>query len=61
MTESRAERPELIEQELLESPATHFWVRDVILRTQGKDPVDVLAGAEAFLAVARERLKGVRS
>jgi hypothetical protein len=47
---------ETLEQRVLEDPATPFWLRDLILETRKRDPVDVLAAIETMLAVAEDRV-----
>ncbi len=46
---------------LLSSPATHWWVRDLILRLDAKDPVDVLNGLEVVARLMRMRHEAVRA
>ncbi len=46
---------------LLSSPGTHWWVRDLILRLDAKDPVDVLNGLEIVARLMRMRHEAVRA
>ena len=40
---------------VLSSPATHEWIRELIVRLEGKDPVDVLKGLEVLTNLMRMR------
>lgn len=41
---------------LLSSPCTHYWVKELILKLDEKDPVDVVADLEALLQMYLARL-----
>ena len=44
---------------VLSSPATHEWIRELIVRLEGKDPVDVLNGLEVVARLMRMRHEAV--
>ena len=44
---------------VLSSPATHEWIRELIVRLEGKDPVDVLNGLEVVARLMRTRHEAV--
>ena len=47
------ERKENLKQMILESPATHYWVKDIIRLMETKDIFDNVKNAEILLEVAK--------
>ena len=45
----------VLREAVLSSPATHEWIREMIVRLEGKDPVDVLKGLEVLTKLMRMR------
>ena len=49
----------VLREAVLSSPATHEWIRELIVRLEGKDPVDVLNGLEVVARLMRMRHEAV--
>ena len=47
----------MIRQQLLDDPAVHYFVKDVLRMTENKDPVDCLKDLEVVKQVIQEELK----
>ena len=54
-----ADQYNVLREAVLSSPATHGWIRDLIVRLEGKDPVDVLNGLEVVARLMRMRHEAV--
>jgi len=46
--------------EVLENPATHFWLRAALKTALTKDPVDALHDAELLYLLLKERWEALR-
>ena len=51
---------QLTRQELMDSPGVHYFVKDVLKMSIGKDPVDVLHDVELVLIVLRNEWDGMK-
>lgn len=49
-----------LEADVLAAPGVHFWVKEQVVASKRRDPVDALNDAELLVAVLKERLHNIQ-